>query len=155
MQPGLYTITVKAKGFKKAEQQNINLLANTSPRVDVTLQPGNVSETVVVTTAPPVLQTDRADISTKIEAQAVMELPLTTNRNYQSLLNLVPGVAPAVFQHSQFFNAATPFRLKPTACRASGQPLSDRRHRRRRAHRPAPDPHSSGRGHPVRRHLHQ
>jgi hypothetical protein len=106
MQPGIYTIKVDAKGFKKAEQQNINLLANTSPRVDVTLQPGNVSETVVVTTAPPVLQTDRADISTKIEAQTVMELPLTTNRNYQSLLNLVPGVAPAVFQHSQFFNAS-------------------------------------------------
>ena len=33
-------------------------------------------------------------------------MPLTTNRNYQSLLNLVPGVAPAVFQHSQFFNAS-------------------------------------------------
>lgn len=106
MQPGIYTITVDAKGFKKTQQQNINLLANTSPRVDLTMQPGNVSETVVVTTAPPVLQTDRADISTKIEAATVMELPLTTNRNYQSLLNLVPGVAPAVFQHSQFFNAS-------------------------------------------------
>ena len=105
MQPGLYTITVDAKGFKKAEQQNINLLPDASPRVDVTLQPGNVSETIIVTTAPPTLQTDRADISTKIEAASVMELPLTTNRNYQSLLNLVPGVAPAVFQHSQFFNA--------------------------------------------------
>jgi len=106
MQPGNYTITVDAKGFKKSEQQNIELLSNTSPRVDVTLSPGNVSETVVVTTAPPLLQTDRADISTKIQASQVMELPLTTNRNYQSLLNVVPGVAPAVFQHSQFFNAA-------------------------------------------------
>lgn len=106
MQPGVYTVTINANGFKKSEQQNITLLANTSPRVDVELQPGNVSETIVVTTAPPVLQTDRADISTKIEAQTVMELPLTTNRNYQSLLNLVPGVAPAVFQHSQFFNAS-------------------------------------------------
>jgi Carboxypeptidase regulatory-like domain len=38
MQPGIYTISVDATGFKKAEQQNINLLANTSPRVDVTLQ---------------------------------------------------------------------------------------------------------------------
>ena len=106
MQPGSYTITVNANGFKKAEQQNINLLADASPRIDVTLQPGNVSETVVVTTAPPVLQTDRADISTKIETASLTELPLTTNRNYQSLLNLVPGVAPAVFQHSQFFNAS-------------------------------------------------
>jgi hypothetical protein len=104
MQPGLYTIAIDAKGFKRAEQQNINLLSNTSPRVDVELQPGNVSETIVVTEAPPLLQTDRADISTKLETAQVAELPLTTNRNYQSLLNLVPGVAPAVFQHSQFFN---------------------------------------------------
>lgn len=105
MQPGPYTITIDAKGFKRAQQQNINLLSNTTVRVDLVLQPGNVSETIVVTTAPPVLQTDRADISTKIEAQSVMQLPLTTNRNFQSLLNLVPGTSPATFQHSQFFNA--------------------------------------------------
>jgi len=105
LQPGIYTLTIDAKGFKKAEQRNINLLANTSTRVDMGLQPGSVSETVTVTTAPPVLQTDRADISTKIEAVSMEELPLTTNRNFQSLLNLVPGTAPAVFQHSQFFNA--------------------------------------------------
>jgi hypothetical protein len=105
MQPGIYTISIDAKGFKKTEQQNINLLSDTSPRIDFTLQPGNISETVIVTTAPPVLQTDRADISTKIEAASVSELPLTTNRNFQSLLNLVPGTSPATFQHSQFFNA--------------------------------------------------
>ena len=105
MQPGIYTIAIDAKGFKKVEQQNINLLANTTVRVDAGLLPGSVSETILVTTAPPVLQTDRADISTKIEAVSMGELPLTTNRNFQSLLNLVPGTAPAVFQHSQFFNA--------------------------------------------------
>ena len=105
LQPGIYTVAINANGFKKAEQQNINVLSNTSPRVDMTLQPGNVSETVIVSTAPPVLQTDRADISTKIDAANVMELPLTTGRNFQSLLNLVPGTSPATFQHSQFFNA--------------------------------------------------
>ncbi len=58
-----------------------------------------------MTTAPALLQTDRADISTKIESEDVLQMPLSTNRNFQSLLNLVPGTAPAVFQHSQFFNA--------------------------------------------------
>lgn len=105
MQPGTYTISVDAKGFKTSRQENIDLVSNTTTRVDVTLLPGNVSETVTVTTAPPLLQTDRADISTKLEAQTLSEMPLTTNRNFQSLLNLVPGTAPAVFQHSQFFNA--------------------------------------------------
>ena len=58
-----------------------------------------------MTTAPALLQTDRADISTKIESEDVLQMPLSTNRNFQSLLNVVPGTAPAVFQHSQFFNA--------------------------------------------------
>jgi hypothetical protein len=104
MQPGLYTVSVDAKGFKKIRQENINLLSNTTVRVDASLPPGDVSETITVTTAPPLLQTDRADISTKLESAQVAEMPLTTGRNFQSLLNVVPGTAPAVFQHSQFFN---------------------------------------------------
>jgi Carboxypeptidase regulatory-like domain len=107
LQPGAYSISAEASGFKRVTQQNIDLVSNSSVRVDLTLTPGNVSETVVVNTAPPELQTDRADISTKIESQAVQDMPLGTNRNFQSLLNLVPGTAPAVFQHSQFFNAAS------------------------------------------------
>ncbi len=105
LQPGTYTVTVEAQGFKRDSHEHIDLLSNTSTRVDVSLVTGNVTETVLVTTAPPLLQTDRADISTKIEAQQVSNLPLGTNRNFQSLLNLVPGTTPATFQHSQFFNA--------------------------------------------------
>jgi hypothetical protein len=107
MQPGPYSVTVEAKGFKKATQQSVDLAANSATRVDLTLQTGDVSETVMVTTAPPVLQTDRADITTKLETQDIVEMPLGTNRNFQSLINLVPGAAPATFQHSQFFNAAS------------------------------------------------
>jgi hypothetical protein len=107
LEPGPYTVNAEAKGFKKLSRENIDLLSNSSTRVDIALQTGSVSETVVVTTAPPVLQTDRADISTKIEAADVVDMPLGTNRNFQSLINLVPGAAPAVFQHSQFFNAAS------------------------------------------------
>ena len=105
LQPGTYTVTVEAQGFKRDSHEHIDLLSNTSTRVDVALVTGSVTETVLVTSAPPLLQTDRADISTKIEAQQVSNLPLGTNRNFQSLLNLVPGTTPATFQHSQFFNA--------------------------------------------------
>lgn len=107
MKPGAYKVSVEAKGFKRMTQENIDLLSNSSTRIDLTLEPGSVEETVIVTTEPPLLQTDRADISTKIEAVDVVDMPLGTNRNFQSLLNLVPGTAPAVFQHSQFFNAAS------------------------------------------------
>ncbi len=103
--PGTYTITVVSSGFKTEKRENIQLQTNTSTRVDVDLAAGSTSETVTVTTAPPLLQTDRADISTKISEVQVEQLPLSNNRNFQSLLNLVPGTAPATFQHSQFFNA--------------------------------------------------
>src|SRR3569833_429423 len=103
--PGAYTVSAELAGFKRASQEIVQLLSNSTIRVDITMQPGNVTETVTVTTAPPVLQTARADISTKIDSPSVMALPLTTGRNFQSLLNLVPGTSPATFQHSQFFNA--------------------------------------------------
>ena len=60
--PGTYSITTEANGFKKDTHQNIDLLVNTSTRVDVDLVPGSISETVLVTAAPALLQTDRADI---------------------------------------------------------------------------------------------
>ena len=103
--PGRYTVAVVAQGFKKETHQNIDVLINSSTRVDFDVAPGSVSEEVMVTTAPPLLQTDRADISTKLESTQLQSLPMTTNRNFQSLLNLIPGSTPATFEHSQFFNA--------------------------------------------------
>jgi hypothetical protein len=94
-----------AAGFKKEIRQNITLNTNTTVRVDVSLAPGNSSETIEVTTAPPALQTDRADISTTLEQSQISELPLSSGNSFQSLLNTVPGMAPVVFNNSQFYNA--------------------------------------------------
>jgi hypothetical protein len=106
--PGQYNVTVEITGFKKETRKGIDLLVNSSQRVDVQLIPGAVSETVEVTGAPPTLQTDRADTGRKIDLAVLADMPvLSSNRNYQSLLNLVPGTAPATEQHSQFFNASS------------------------------------------------
>ncbi len=102
---GTYSVTVAAQGFKKETRQNITVLTNTTSRVDVGLVTGNVSETVEVTTAPPELQTDRADISSSIEQGQIGSLPLSSGNSFQSLLNTVPGMAPIVFNNSQFYNA--------------------------------------------------
>ncbi|HEY3939601.1 MAG TPA: TonB-dependent receptor [Bryobacteraceae bacterium] len=105
--PGLYSVTVEQPGFKREVRSNIEVLVNTNPRVDVQLQPGAISESVEVTAAPPALQTDTAAIGQQIQSTVVENAPLGTNRNFQSLLNLVPGTTPATFQHSQFFNASS------------------------------------------------
>jgi hypothetical protein len=102
---GTYTVTVTAAGFKTETRENIAVITNTTARVDVTLAAGSASETVTVTAAPPLLQTDRADISTNLEQRQIANLPLTSGNSFQSLLNTVPGMAPIVFNNSQFFNA--------------------------------------------------
>ncbi|WP_446744139.1 TonB-dependent receptor domain-containing protein [Silvibacterium acidisoli] len=102
---GEYTMTVVAQGFKTEARQNINVATNVTTRVDVQMTTGSVNETVTVTTAPPQLQTDRADISATLEAHQISNLPLSSGNSFQSLLNVVPGMAPVTFNNSQFFNA--------------------------------------------------
>src|SRR5215469_584567 len=74
--PGNYFVTVEMTGFKKQEQRGVSLLVDTTQRVDIQLQPGNVTETVEVTGAPPSLQTESADTGRKMETMTVSELPV-------------------------------------------------------------------------------
>jgi len=105
--PGNYVLTVEMTGFKKEERKDISLLVNATQRVDIQLQPGSITESIEVTGAPPALTTDSADTGRSIDSVSVAELPiLVSNRNYQALLDLVPGTTPHTEQHSQFFNAS-------------------------------------------------
>jgi hypothetical protein len=106
--PGRYQVVVEQAGFKKESRRDIDLQVDSTVRVNVALTPGAVTETVEVTGAPPVLQTDSASTGTKMDQLQTATLPLiSSNRNFQSLLNMVPGVAPVSEQHSQFFNASS------------------------------------------------
>jgi Carboxypeptidase regulatory-like domain len=105
--PGTYAVTAELSGFKRASRSGIDLIVNTTERVDLVLEPGNISETVTVAAETPILQTERADTGRKLETVLTENLPLGTNRNYQNLLNLVPGTTRSTFQHSQFFNASS------------------------------------------------
>lgn len=117
LSPGAYAVTAEAPGFKKETRASVDVIVNTATRVDLDLEPGSSTETVTVTDVPAMLQTDRADVSTKFEAQHVENMPLSVNRNFQGLLNLVPGTTPATFQHSQFFNAQSSLQTE-----VNGQP---------------------------------
>jgi hypothetical protein len=105
--PGTYTVVAELPGFKRASRVGVDVIVNTTGRVDLVLQPGNVSETVTVEAETPILQTERADTGRKIETVLTENVPLGTNRNFQNLLNIVPGTTRATFQHSQFFNASS------------------------------------------------
>jgi hypothetical protein len=105
--PGTYTVTAEQPGFKRASRAGVDLIVNSTERVDLALQPGDVNQTVTVEAETPILQTERADTGRKLETVLTENVPLGTNRNFQNLLNIVPGTTRATFQHSQFFNASS------------------------------------------------
>ncbi len=102
---GNYNVQVEQPGFRTAVRSGVDVLVNTTVRVDQQLQPGVVSETVNVTAEVAMLQTDRSDTGRQIETKALADLPIPyNNRNFQGLLNLVPGTTRAFRPHSEFFN---------------------------------------------------
>jgi hypothetical protein len=88
--PDVYDIAVAAPGFQKQEIKAIRVSADTSPKVDIKLEVGSVSETVTVTGEIPQLKTDRADVSMVIDEKTVADLP-NTGRNFAQLELLLPG----------------------------------------------------------------
>src|SRR2546429_8088423 len=93
--PGTYAITAEQSGFKRASRTGIDVIVNTTERVDLVLQPGNVTDTITVQAESPILQTERADTGRKLETVLTENMPLGTNRNFQNLLNLVPEIGRA------------------------------------------------------------
>ncbi|PYT18427.1 MAG: TonB-dependent receptor, partial [Acidobacteria bacterium] len=102
--PGTYTVVAEQAGFKRASRAGVDVIVNTTVRIDLTLQPGQITETVTVTAETALLQTERADTGRKIETVQLHDLPLGASHNFQSFTVLVPGAALPESQHSAFFN---------------------------------------------------
>lgn len=98
--PGSYRVQVSAPGFRKFESTGNRVQGNSVARVDVTLQIGDVAESVTVAADAAVLQTEKTDVSVTIGTREVSELPLPNYRNYQSLMDLVPGATPTAEQNA-------------------------------------------------------
>lgn len=96
---GNYTITITAPGFQKFVQQNVPVNVSQSIRVDASLQVGQATEEITVTTAPPGIETDRAVVQTQLSAAQVSSLPIP-NRNFTNLALLTPGSVLNTFQHA-------------------------------------------------------
>ncbi|WP_321476816.1 TonB-dependent receptor [uncultured Paludibaculum sp.] len=98
--PGDYDLKVTANGFRTQNRTDIRVSAAAVTRADVRMEVGAVSEQITVEASATALQTDKADTHTELNAKQVSNLPLPGFRNYQSLINLVPGATPASFQNS-------------------------------------------------------
>ena len=98
--PGSYDLKVTASGFRPLVRESIEVTINTVTRVDLRLEVGAIAEQVTVGAEAAVLQTDKSDVRAELPTTAMTNLPLSGYRNYQSLINLVPGTTPAVFQNT-------------------------------------------------------
>ncbi len=76
---GTYAVDYNMDGFKKLTRPHLALSTAQVAEVDVRMVPGTVSERVVVTSAPVLLQTETSDVGTDMTANAMKDLPLDIN----------------------------------------------------------------------------
>jgi hypothetical protein len=90
LQPGHYSVTVTATGFKGLTVPDIAVNGGDHARADAQLQIGQATQTISVTSQSPLLQADSSNVVTTIPTQQVEDLP-TAQRNLTSLVILTPG----------------------------------------------------------------
>ncbi len=104
LKDGVYRVEAELTGFKKAIRDGVIVHVNTTMRVDLKLEVGNLAETITVVGESPLLQTDRTDTGRIIESMLIQEVPLAY-RNFQAALVVVPGATRPHRVHSEFFNS--------------------------------------------------
>src|SRR5579863_9055617 len=91
---GRYTVTVQRKGFKKAVSAPVDLDVQQRVAVNIMLQVGEISESVVVSSVTPLLETETSELGQVVNARQASNLPLN-GRNFAQLALLTAGTAPS------------------------------------------------------------
>jgi hypothetical protein len=92
--PGTYEVRVSATGFRTAVEKGMTLTVGAQQVLDITMQVGQMSQTVEVTTEAPTVELTSSTLSAEVNATTVRELPLN-GRSWTDLTNLQPGVVTA------------------------------------------------------------
>jgi hypothetical protein len=91
LDPGVYKLTVTSPGFKRFERTNVQVEVAADVRIDVVLQTGDATQTIIVNEEVPLLNTTTTTLGGTLTNQEINDLPLN-GRNYENLLQLRPGV---------------------------------------------------------------
>jgi len=91
LRPATYTLKAEAVGFRGVERKNVVLAVSQDTTVDLSMNPLTVTETMVVTGAPPLLDTESAALGTDVTNEYVRDIPLY-NRSLFGLVYLAGGV---------------------------------------------------------------
>jgi len=93
LRPGEYSVTAESAGFQKINRTGVTLQVAQVARIDLTLKAGQLTETVEVVAATPLLDTQTSSRGLVIDEKKIVELPLN-GRDYNQLALLSPGVLP-------------------------------------------------------------
>ena len=89
---GHYVVHAEQTGFRPLESQAVDLTTQQGKRLDLVLTPGTAVETVNVTSAVPLLETDHATVDQDVDQQQFQQLPIN-GRNFTSLTVLAPAIS--------------------------------------------------------------
>lgn len=92
---GNYTVSASAKGFQTTEEKNVAVHVQDRLNIPLHLQPGNVTETVVVTSTAPLMQTQTAEVAMDVDSKFLNDAPLA-NRNWIFIAQEAPGITPEI-----------------------------------------------------------
>ena len=109
--PGTYTVTVTATGFKSASRRDVVVASNSTVRVNIGLEIGQVTESIEISAQAAILKTDTMDVRSEIGAADLQNVPVPVTRNFQTLLVTVPGIAPPRDAHSISANPSRSLQL--------------------------------------------
>ena len=91
LRPSTYSVKAELKGFRTTERTGVVLAVDQEASLNFTLTPAGVSESVIVTTTAPLMDTDNATLGTDITHEYINEIPLL-GRDYFGLTFLAAGV---------------------------------------------------------------
>lgn len=102
--PGVYTVQAAKSGFRNMVFKDYTLQVSQAARLDMVMEVGEVNQSVEVTGAAPLLQTENASVGQVIAKEAVQSLPLN-GRNFVQLAILAPGVTGLDYAQSNTINS--------------------------------------------------
>jgi len=91
LQPGMYRVSFEAQGFKKSVRDNVELRVDATLAVDMALQVGSLSESIEVTGAVALLETETSSTGSVVSGDVLYDMPLY-QRFINSTMNIVPGM---------------------------------------------------------------
>jgi hypothetical protein len=92
LDPGSYELSIKHSGFRPVARKAIVLAVDQTVRVDIALEVGDVNQSIEITAAPPLVESETSNVGQVVNNKSIVEMPLN-GRNAWDLAQLAGGTA--------------------------------------------------------------